>query len=534
MIYCNALIGFSFFRRTSTNCYQLCLGSAHSFAPKGEVHMKTSALAVIAAMTATGAAAQEIAQAGNDWYTAGQATIEARLALQPNTNRAKNIILFNADGNGVGTNYAIRLFAGQQAGGLGDDHVLPYETFPHMALVKTYTVNGQTPDSAPTASAMMTGVKSKNTMINVDGGVNVSDCANLAGNELTPLTLIADAMGKSVGVITTARLTHATPAAAYAVTVNRDWEDNTGIPVGCTQKDIAVQLVDAMTSGLIDIAMGGGRQHFLPAGVRDDEGKAGRRTDGRNLIEEITSAGGQYVWNEEGFTALAAAGNAPILGLFEASHMMYEHDRIGEPSLAEMTAAAIKALSANEQGYVLSIESGRVDHANHAGNLHRVLTDGVAFAEAVQMAMDMTDASDTLIIVTADHEHAITFNGYCGRGSDITGLCMAINDNGVEHTGVAELAADGKPYTVAGYLNGAGSVLVKQADGTFSGSRPDVTNEQAMDPDYLQQALVPMSSETHSGADVAVYARGPFAHLIGGTIEQNVIFHVMHHAMTAQ
>lgn len=497
--------------------------------------MKIYGLAIVAAMTATGAAAQDIAQANSDWFVAGQATLEERLALQPNTNRARNVILLNADGNGVNTNYATRLFAGQQAGGLGDDHVLPYETFPHMALVKTYTVNGQTPDSAPTASAMVTGVKSKNTMINVDGSVNVGDCAALPGNELTTLAQIADGMGKSVGVISTARITHATPAASYAVTVHRNWENDSALPEGCdTQKDIAAQLFDAMSNGLIDLAMGGGRNNFLPTGFVDDEGKEGRRTDGRNLIAEIEALGGQYVWNDEGFDALAAGGNGPILGLFEASHMMYEFDRTGEPSLAEMTAAAIERLSANEEGYFLSIEAGRVDHANHGGNLHRVLTDGVAFAEAVQMAMDMTDASETLIIVTADHEHAITFNGYCGRGSDITGLCMKINNNGVEHTGEANLAADGKPYTVAGYLNGAGSVLTAQAGGEYFGSRPSVTNEEAMDPDYLQQALVPMSSETHTGSDVAVYAHGPFAHLIGGTIEQNVIFHVMHHAMTTE
>ncbi|TJZ89409.1 alkaline phosphatase [Paracoccus gahaiensis] len=496
--------------------------------------MKTSALAVIAAIAASGAVAQDISQADSDWFTAGQATIEQRLALQPNTNRARNVILFNADGNGVGTNYAIRLFAGQQAGGLGDDHVLPYEAFPNMALVKTYTVNGQTPDSAPTASAMLTGVKSKNTMINVDGDVAVGDCANLPGNELTTLTQIADQMGKSIGVISTARLTHATPAAAYAVTANRDWEDNSLLPEGCdTQKDIAAQLFDAMEGGLIDLAMGGGRQHFLPTDVTDDEGRTGTRTDGRNLVEEITALGGQYVWNDEGFAALEA-GDGPVLGLFEASHMQYEYDRTGEPSLAEMTSAAIERLSSNEEGYFLSIEAGRVDHANHAGNLHRVLTDGVAFAEAVQTAIDMVDDTDTLILVTADHEHAIAFNGYCGRGSDITGLCMAINDEGVEHTGEPELAADGKPYTVAGYLNGAGSVLIEQEDGSFSGERPEVSNEDAMDADYLQQALVPMDSETHAGTDVALYANGPWAHLVGGTIEQNVIFHVMHHAMTAE
>jgi alkaline phosphatase len=232
--------------------------------------------------------------------------------------------------------------------------------------------------------------------------------------------------------------------------------------------------------------------------------------------------------------ALTAGGNAPVLGLFERSHMKYEADRTGEPSLAEMTEAAINTLSQNDGGFYLSIEAGRVDHANHDGNAHRVLEDGVAFADAISKAMEMTNAEDTLIIVTADHEHAIAFNGYCGRGSNILGLCMKEDGAGTAHSGEANLAADGKPYTVIGYLNGVGSVLVEQADKTFAGTRPDLTEEQATDVDYVQQALIPMTSETHSGEDVAVYARGPWAHLFGGTIEQNVIFHVMHHAVTAQ
>lgn len=489
---------------------------------------------IASAATATTGFAQDVAQANNEWFTAGEATIASRLANAPITGKAKNVILFTSDGNGVGTNYAVRLFAGQKAGGFGDEYVLPYEALPNVALVKTYSTNGQTPDSAPTATAMNTGVKTKNDLINVADGVAVSDCGALAGNELTTFAEIASGMGKSVGVISTARITHATPAAVYSKSVSRDWEDNTSIPEGCAQKDIAAQLIDMMTSGVIDIAMGGGRSAFLPTTVTDNEGKEGKRTDGRNLVEEITAAGGQYAWDEAGFMALTATGNAPVLGLFEPSHMQYEQDRAGEPSLAAMTEATIKALSANEAGYFISIEGGRVDHANHAGNLHRSVVDGVAFADAVAKALEMTNAEDTLIIVTADHEHAIAFNGYCGRGTPITGLCYEVNEAGVEHLPELSLAADGKPYTVAGFLNGAGSVLVEQADKTFSGTRPDVTQEQAIDPDYLQQALIPMASETHSGVDVAAYARGPWAHLLGGVIEQNVIFHVMNHAVSAK
>lgn len=508
------------------------------------------------------ALAQDLPQAGSDWFKAGQETIAQRLEVAPNTGRAKNVILFTADGNGIGTNYAIRLFSGQQAGGLGDDYVQPHETFPHVALVKTYSSNGQTPDSAPTAAAMNSGVKTKNGIINVLDSVAVSDCAAGATAGAKTFAEIVSEMGKSVGVVSTARITHATPAAVYARTVNRDWEDNSALPEGCTQKDIAAQLIDQMKAGVIDVALGGGRQHFLPSDVTDAEEKAGKRTDNRNLVDEAKEMGAQVVFGQDDFTALSTAGNnAPILGLFEASHMKYEVDRTGEPSLAEMTEAAIKSLGANDQGFYLSIEGGRVDHANHDGNLHRTVTDGKAFADAIAKAMELTNPEDTLIIVTADHEHAISFNGYCGRGSNVLGLCMMENESGVEHTGEPNLADDGKPYTVAGFLNGVGSVMVEQAEevpatdaaatpvsatATAEAAeepqklyaapegRPVVTEEQATDVDYIQQALIPLSSETHSGEDVAVYARGPWAHLFGGVIEQNVIFHVMNHAVTAE
>jgi len=494
--------------------------------------MRTSAIAITAATLGSAATAQDVAQAQNEWFVAGQGTVEQMLALQPNTGTARNVILFVADGNDVTTNYVTRIYAGQQAGGLGDDHVLPQETFPHVALVKTYSTNGQTPDSAPTAAAFNTGVKMKNDVINVDPSVAVDDCQAAVDNHLTTFAEIASAMGKSVGIASTARLTHATPAAVYGYTANRDWENDSFIPEGCEQPDLAAQLIAAMESGIIDLALGGGRENFLPTDVTDEENNPGARTDGRNLVEELTAMGGQYAWDTETFQALTAPGNAPVLGLFEPSHMQYEHDRTDEPTLAEMTRAAIEALEQNEAGYYLMSEGGRVDHANHAGNVHRTVTDGVAFAEAIQTAMDLTDPAETLIIVTADHGHAVALNGYCGRGTPITGLCMDVNPAGEEHTGEPVLADDGKPFSVVGFLNGAGSVMIEQGDGSYFGTRPIVAQEEATDPDYLQQALVPMGSETHSGTDVAAYARGPWAHLIGGTIEQNVIFHVMVHAMT--
>ncbi len=483
------------------------------------------------ALAALPALAQDIPQAGNAWYTDAQAALQARIATQPNTNRAKNVILLVADGNGVATNLATRLWVGQQAGGYGDDHVLAHEAFPHLGLSKTYNTNAQTPDSAGTATAMMAGVKTKAGVIGVDETVQRGVCDGVAEGSVASIAEILTEQGKSVGIVSTARLTHATPSSAYAHSADRNFEDNSSQPEGCEVPDTAAQLLDAMKAGTIDLAMGGGRRHFLPKDVTDEEGKGGKRTDGRNLVEEAKAAGIGYMWDDK----TAAAGvTLPALGLFESSHMKYEHDRVGEPSLAEMTEMAINALSGDEDGFFLQIEAGRVDHANHAGNLHRAVTDGAAFEAAVAKAAAMTDWSDTLIIVTADHDHVMALPGYCGRGTPVTGLCLEIDNAGEKHKDTPMLAKDGKPYTVVVYANGGGSVLTKQDDGTYSGTRPTVTQEEAMDPDYTQQALIPMSSETHSAVDVAIYARGPWAHLIDGTVEQNYIFHVMMHAATAE
>lgn len=471
----------------------------------------------------------EATQRENAWFAAGESELRERLARLPNTGRARNIVLMISDGAGIGTVYATRLFAGQQAGGFGDEHVLPYERFPHLALAKTYTVNAQTPDSAGTGTAIQTGVKTRSGVLGVDARTVRGDCATLS-----PVKSIGDLFaeaGRSVGYVSTARITHATPAAGYAKSADRSFEVDTALPRDCAgQKDIALQLFERMQAGEVDLALGGGRRSFFPRAdeIRDEEGRLGRRGDGRHLIEEAKAAGFQYAWNAETLAALDLARPGPVLGLFQSSHMEYEHDRTDEPSLAEMTATAIRALSRSGDGFFLQVEAGRVDHGHHAGNLHRALTDGLAFADAVRVASEMTDPAETLIVVTADHSHALGFNGHCGRGSPITGLCYEIESQGEGHAEAPTLAADGRPYTVAGYLNGDGSILRQEA--FFAGERPKLTNEEAMAPDYRQQALIPLGAETHSGEDVAIYARGPWAHLLDGTVEQSFIFHVMAHA----
>lgn len=266
-----------------------------------------SATALATASAAVAGGHGDLPQSGNAWFAAGQSAVESAMAKTPNTNTAKNVIILISDGNGVGTNYASRLWAGQQEGGFGDEYNQPHELFPNLALVKTYNVNAQTPDSAGTGTAMLAGIKTKAGIIGVNENVNRGDCATLEGNTVLSMNQIADIMGKATGVVSTARLTHATPAASYAKSVDRNFEYE--VPDGCTQqKDIASQLIDAMQAGWIDVALGGGKRNF-------HAGEGGRRKDGQDLIAMAKEMGAQFTDDQATFDALALDGT-PILGLF--------------------------------------------------------------------------------------------------------------------------------------------------------------------------------------------------------------------------
>lgn len=501
------------------------------------------------ALVAPAAMAQDatLVQADDPYFVQGQETLQRILALQPNTNQAKNVILFVADGMSVSTVTAGRIFEGQQRGVDGESNELSFEKFPYVALAKTYAHDAQVSDSAPTAVAMVTGIKTRNDIIGLDSSVAVDDCQASKGAHVTTLVEMAEAAGMSTGAISTARLTHATPAATYAHTPNRDWEADSDVPEAARAEcpDIARQLIELPFGDGMEVAMGGGRDRFLPESAADpeDEGQKGKRTDGRDLTQEWLQRygnSGAYVWNMEDFKALNPADVDHVLGLFERSHMEYEADRekdaAGEPSLAEMTDKTIDILAKNPNGYFLMVEGGRVDHAHHATNAHRALVDMVAFADAVQAAVDKVDLDETLIVVTADHSHTLTIAGYPKRGNPILGLVRDIDDELI-------LGTDGKPYTTLGYANGPGGWSTSPADateanveedasaaGVADASRPDPTNDETTDIDYIQQATVPLESETHAGDDVPIFAIGPWAHLFQGVVEQQYIYHVMDHA----
>ena len=497
---------------------------------------RLAVLAALPVLLPDAASAQTVAdgrQSSPHWSRA-RATLALNEAKRPINGPAKNVILFVGDGMGPTTVTAARIHEGQRDGDRrpGVENVLGFETLPHLAMSKTYTTDAQIPDSAGTMTAMVTGVKTKAGLINYLPAARRGDCGTSADHRIVPLFGLAERAGLSTGVISTARLTHATPAATYAQSVDRDFEDDAdlrGVPGASACKDIAAQLVDFPYGDGIDLAMGGGRRSFMHQSQVDPED--GGRMRGNRADRDLTaawrakSARHKVVHDLAGFRALRA--DDTVLGLFDRSHMAYDvdrrADRKGEPTLAEMTRFAIDRLSRDEDGYVLVIEAGRIDHGHHQNNAARALSEAVALDAAVEAALSKVDLSETLVIVTADHGHTLSMGGFATVDNDVLGLA----DHRDEGPGVRAEASDGKAYTTLGYQNGASSPFAQGvAAWRFD---PALRNTKAKD--YKQDAMVPLRKESHGGQDVTIYAGGPKAYLFDGTVEQNYVYHVVDAAL---
>ncbi|WP_421243975.1 alkaline phosphatase [Aeromonas sp. 601019] len=429
---------------------------------------------------------------------------------------AKNVILFIGDGMGPTVLTATRLFK------VGEEGNLEMMKLPRSARIKTFSNDAQTTDSAPSMAAYTTGVKMNNEVIamssdtkavapgkDVNGNKTVNNCSSDNGKPVPTILELAKAAGKSVGAVTTTELTHATPAATYAHICHRD-----------AAYDIAAQAVpggagynSALKDG-VDVLMGGGANHWTPYSASNKGG----RNDNRDLTAEMKAQGYSYVTTQ---SELDKVTSGKVLGLFSSkSHLDYELDRVAkgaantQPSLSEMTAKAIDLLSQNSQGYFLMVEGGRIDHALHGTNAKRSLTDAVALDEAVKTALGKVDLNNTLIVVTADHDHTMTINGYSAKGNPV--LDLVKNGDGSTQNDV-----DGKPFTTLVFGNGP--------------NRPDVrsvlTSDQVMANEYLQETGVKLTSETHGGGDVMLFADGAGSNRFKGTLDNTKVFGKLREAL---
>ncbi|WP_426208737.1 alkaline phosphatase [Massilia sp. TWP1-3-3] len=434
---------------------------------------------------------------------------------------AKNVIFFLGDGMGPTTVTASRIYK------YGEDGSLTMDKLERSARIKTYSNDAQTTDSAPSMAAYMTGVKMNNEVISMsaatqatppgkdaNGNLGVNNCAASGNGVAVPTILeLAKAKGKAVGAITTTELTHATPATTFSHICNRN-----------AQYAIAAQAVpggagyNAALGDGVDVLMGGGRNHFTPFDAVAN--KAGR-ADGRNLLTEL-AAKGYTVAATKADMAAAPAGKK-FIGLYSSkSHLEYELDRsaavpLGEgasqPSLAEMTVKAMDLLSQNTNGYFLMVEGGRIDHALHGTNAKRALTDTIAFDDAIKAALDKAKLTDptlanTLIVVTADHDHTLAFNGYGKRGSSVLDVTRNYKD------GQPSKDADGNTYTTLVFGNGPNRPAV----------RASLDSNTVMGDNYLQETGVRLASETHGGGDVKLLATGAGAKAFKGTLDNTTVF----------
>lgn len=443
------------------------------------------------------------------------------------TGPARNAVLFIGDGMGIATVTAARLHGPGARGRLAME-------LPHTALIRTYSLDRMVSDSATTATAIFSGEKVVSGTLGMSpatrrgcsrperlsGGPNpVYPCAP----ESRPVASLADLAlraGMAVGVVTTTRITHATPAALYAHVDDRDAED-----------EIARQLVERADLAFI---AGGGWRHFLPPGAAAE----GRRTDGRDLLAELGERGYAVARDGAALRAAAASGAARIAALLAPDHLPFELERQAQqpemPSITELTELALGHLARHPGGYLLLVEGGRIDHAQHANAARVALEDALAFDAAIARTRALTRPEETLLLVTADHGHPLVIAGYALVDDPVLGLArsgaglMHVDADADGKPDVAR-AADGKAMTVLLFGNGPGHGGPEGPESPRED--PAALGEGLQSPTYLQESAVPLPASTHEGSDVMAAALGPGAERVRGFLDNTDLFRIVRDAL---
>ena len=495
-----------------------------------------------------------------------QANTEQQLQ-QEKVQQPKRVVFFLGDGMGITTLTASRIYA------VGEDGQLAIDRLPESAFVRTFSEDAQVTDSAPSMGAYMTGVKMKNEVISMQTGtiavepdsVGNNQCASNPQNKnkqnTQTLLELAKAKGWGTGVVTTTRITHATPASTYAHICHRDAENDIASQLVPSSKGDDYQRYNLKLKDGVDVVLGGGKRQFLPK----DAG--GERTDGRNLITEMQKAGYRVVLDENQLSQVKLAKNEKLLGLFNHSHLNYDLDRtkknLAEPSLKQMTLSALDILTQNKKGFFLMVEGGRIDHALHDTNAKRALQDTIALNDALEATIQKLKQSDpelknTLIVITADHDHTLVLNGYAKRtGKYVEGKETSVLGL-VKNYDQAGFAQDihGQPYPIIGFGTGKKRPTQNRMDDLVLNLKDTDVCHPVQGPkalqgekysftyplaetgwctgtaadDFQQEAVIQTGykdKETHGGADVFLGAIGQGADQFSGSLENIEVNHLI-------
>jgi alkaline phosphatase len=304
--------------------------------------------------------------------------------------KAKNIIFMIGDGMGLSHVIAARIFKNGP-----DGESLHLETLPTLGYQRTHSASDSLTDSAAAASAWANGEKFNN------GEVSCHDDDQDGRCEPAPsptILEIAKAKGKATGLVVTSTVTHATPAAF-----------GSHVPSRRCENEIARQYIQGTE---VDVILGGGRKKFKSTGKQADEcGTFG------DFIADAERKGYQIVYTKKALDAVVEKRSRKILGLFAPKgktpelFRLYptEHYQTEEPTLPQMTAAALELVERDENGFFLLVEGSQIDWASHRNDVAYLIGETLAFDESVKVVLDWinekpTRRQNTLVVISADHE----------------------------------------------------------------------------------------------------------------------------------
>jgi len=454
--------------------------------------------------------------------------------------KAKNVILFIGDGMSVAHRTAARILSkGLVEGRYGGE--LAIDDMPHMALVSTSGTDSVVTDSANSASAYTTGHKS---CVNALGVYCARNKSNLDHPRVETISeLVKRTRGMSVGVVTNTEIEDATPAAMVAH--NRLRADYNNI-------------VKSFFTVQPDVIMGGGTPNFLP------KGEGSKRTDDEDYIAKFKGAGYTYVTTN---TELKAAKGAnKLLGLFNPVNIDGALDRFflkkgsvakfpDQPDLTDQVRAALDVLSKNDKGFVLMVESGRIDKYSHSLDWERAVYDTIMLDNAVKVAKDFAAArnNDTLIIVVPDHAHGVAIVGTYDDSKQGEARSRLGVYNLSQFPNYPAPNADGYPDKVdvsrrlafvfsaypdtcdntRPYLDGENVPAVEgEQKGTYVANEKNCAAPGAV----RRTGNLPfnMNSGVHAADDVVLTAMGPGAEMFRGRIDNTRVFRAMTTALGLQ
>lgn len=417
--------------------------------------------------------------------------VSVPVGAQDEPQRPKNVILFVADGFGPAAATMARDFQRDYLGGAASLVMDSIE----VGSVQTRATDSRVTDSAASASAYATGVKTYNGAIAVD----------TLRRPLGTVLEAAKRQGMRTGVVSTTRVTHATPAAFTA-----------HVPQRAMEEEIAAQQVGLRP----DLIIGGGRQFFVP----DDEG--GRRTDQRNLLREAEELGFRVVQDRH---QLSEVEELPVLGLLAMDHIAYEVDRdeIGDPSLAELTTRALELLSGSDEGFFVMIEAARIDHAAHGNDIAGTLHDVLALDAALEVALDFARRDgNTLIISVADHETGGLSLGrqIDGRGEYAWHPDVVARVRSSHGPMIEAIIDQEEPYgDVMRDFAGIDSLSAEENELLMAAQRDGRMLNSAIAEVISRRAVVGWTTTGHTGVDVKLYASGPGSQRLVGNFDNAYI-----------